>query len=98
MAKYITLEEAKAHLYVEHDADDNYILSCMNSAEANLARLVNRPLSECEEDGVLPADLKHAVLILVGKYYAFREGTNYSKANEAPFTLANLFIPYRKEE
>lgn len=94
---YITLSEAKHHLYVDHALDDPYIESCISAAEDALCGMLNRPLAEVAPDGELPPALKHALKILVGKFYANREGDHYTKAQEAAFTLANLFMYYRKE-
>lgn len=95
---YISLEEAKAHLNVEHDEDDVYITSLIETAEEQLANCINRPLSDVlKEDGTIPTPLRHAIKILVAKLYAYREGDTIGKAQEASFTLANLFMPYRRE-
>lgn len=95
---YITLEEAKAHLNVGHDEDDVYITSLIETAEEQLANCINRPLSEVlKDDGTLPAPLRHAIKILVAKLYAYREGDALGNVRDASFTLANLFMPYRRE-
>lgn len=94
---YITLEEAKAHLYVEHNEDDEYIRSLIEVAEENLVHLINRPISEVLKEGQLPAPLKHVLKLLIGKLYAYREGDRPNRIEEAAFTLPSLFMPYRKE-
>lgn len=94
---YVALEDAKRHLVVEHNEDDAYIESLIAAAETSVSHMVNRPLSELEVDGELPADLVHAIRIVIGKLYAYREGDVVGRAAEAAFTLASLFLPYRKE-
>lgn len=82
---------------VEHSEDDDYIQELIESAEDNLRHLINQPLEDVLIDGRLPPSLMHAIKILVGKFYAFREGDKVGKAEDVSFTLANLFMPYRKE-
>lgn len=94
---YVTLEEAKKHLVVEHDEDDAYIESLIAVAEDTVANFVNQPLADLEKDGSLPASLVHAIKITIGKLYAYREGDAPVRSVEVPFTLAALFMPYRKE-
>ncbi len=96
---YVSLEEAKRHLYVEHNEDDEYIFSLIETAEENLSDLINRPLWDVEKSGEkLPAPLKHCVLLLIGNLYANREGTRVGKVQQVPYTLANLYMPFRKEK
>lgn len=39
---YVTLEEAKAHLLVIHDSDDDLIQACIDAAESYSAQFMNR--------------------------------------------------------
>lgn len=95
---YLSLEEAKDHLNVEHDEDDVYIMSLIETAEEQLANCINRPFSEVlKKDGTLPTPLRHAIKILAARLYAYREGDVVGRVQEASFTLANLFMPYRRE-
>lgn len=93
----MTLEYLKKHLNVDHDEDDAYIGSLLEVATSTLEHLLNRPLSEVELNGELPAPLKHSIRMLVAKLYEYREGDKPGKAEEVAFTLSNLFLPYRKE-
>ena len=94
---YITLQDVKAHLYVDYTDEDEYLTHLISVAESSVANLINRPLSDVVVDGILPTPLKHAMLLLVGKYYAHREGEMGKGSMEVPFTLASLFMPYRLE-
>lgn len=94
---YITLEEAKAQVVCEHNEDDAYISSLIEVAEANLQHLINRPLDEVLEAGQLPAPLKHTIKMLIAKLYREREGDVQTRSVEVGYTLANLYMPYRRE-
>lgn len=43
---YVTLEQAKAHLLVIHDSDDDLIMQNIDAAEAYAANYMNRPAIE----------------------------------------------------
>lgn len=43
---YVTLEQAKEHLMVIHDSDDNLIQDCIDAAESYAAGYMNRPAIE----------------------------------------------------
>lgn len=43
---YLTLEQAKAHLLVIHDSDDQLIQECIDAAESYAATYMNRPAIE----------------------------------------------------
>lgn len=49
---YVTLEQAKAHLLVIHDFDDQVIRDCIDAAESYAATYMNRP--EIEDNPVNP--------------------------------------------
>lgn len=96
MSKYLTLAEAKAHLRVEFDEEDNLIEGYIDSAFALIENLIERPLSEVEVEGRFPKDLKHAALLLIGNWYANREGYTMGNTRELPFGIASLIGIYKK--
>jgi len=77
----VTLERARAHLNVTHDADDELIAHYIEAAEDYAEKYLGRSLDDLLEeiyteppsDAVLPASIEQAVLLLVGGYYALRE-------------------------
>lgn len=78
----VTLERAKAHVYVTHDDDDELIQHYLDAAEDYAAKFMGRDslddLAEIDSDqpsegGKLPASVEQAVLLLMGDFYALRE-------------------------
>lgn len=92
---FVTLEEAKQHLRVDHDEDDEYITSLIEVGESAIQNYINRPYSEVLEDGELPTPLRHAIKIQIAKLYEYREGDRAGSTSEVPFALAALVMPYR---
>ena len=74
----LTLAEAKAHLYVIHDASDADITACISAAEDYIAQFLGRavPWDDGAEPPVevpVPASIKQACKLLVGDYFENRE-------------------------
>lgn len=93
---YTPLNKAKEHLRVDFNEDDNYILDLIQTAECVLERDIDRPLCELEQsNGMLPAALQHAVMLLIGTWYANRESVVFSNAIECPQTYWYLINTYR---
>lgn len=98
MPTYISLEEAKKHLNVDHDEDDDFIIELIDTAEDYLSGLLRRPLVEVEQDsGELPPALRHALRMLVARFYADREGYRVGRVTELAFSLGSLIGRYRLE-
>ena len=94
---YITLEDIKRHLNVDYEEDDQYLVDLIESAEAAIERFIQHPLKEVEDSsGMLPADLKHAIRLMVGGFYANREPAAFAASSEIPFGLHFLLIQHRK--
>lgn len=97
----VTLEEAKAHLRVDHDTDDELIkalcLSCTQMAEHILQRaLITREGVEgygTSTDDV-PKAIKQWILLHVGFFYENREAAT-SGANATLPRLDALLDPFR---
>ena len=72
---YITLEEAKKHLLVDPDfnEDNEYIQALINTAEEAVSLNINTKLTAIADGGELPSSVKSAVLLLIGNLYANRE-------------------------
>jgi len=87
----ITLEVAKAHLRVDFDDDDGIIEKMIAAASDHLASIgVDRDATP------LPPAVEHAVLLLVGHFFANREAAS----NPAPVAIAigvdRLIAPYQQ--
>ena len=89
---YITLEEAKKHLLVDPDfnEDNEYIQALINTAEEAVSLNINTNLTAIADGGELPSSVKSAVLLLIGNLYANREPVAYTAVNKVPYTFDYL--------
>lgn len=89
----ITLDDAKRHLNVTDTADDTLIEAKIEAAEAWVSRWLTIPLSEMT---TVPADLKQAVLMVVGHFYENREASLIGiSAEEVPFGVRDIIDQHR---
>lgn len=97
MKMYIDAEDIKKHLNIDYDEDDGYLTQLVEAAESAIERFIQQPLEQLEdENGDIPAALKHAVRLMVGGFYANREPVAFATATEIPFGLMFLVMQYRK--
>lgn len=75
--------------------DDEYIKALCLAAENAVENHIARPLSEITDDGKLPPAVKHAILLLVGHFYANRESVSFATASEIPLAYQYLLQPYK---
>ena len=97
---YLTIDDMKKHLNVDHDEDDAYIRDLMEVAEDSVATWLNRPRSEPHRDGACPHEvlkpsIVHAIRLLVGTWYASRESVTFGSASELPNGVAFLLMPLK---
>ncbi len=92
---YLTKDIVKNHLNVDQDFhdDDIYIDHLISACESAVAKRLNlKSLGNLMTDqGYLPDDVTHAVLLLIGNLYANREPVAYGNAVKIPHTLELLF-------
>lgn len=91
----VSLDEAKAHLNVDSDADDEVITSCVEDAEAFIGAYVDCPMTA---EGA-PNPVKRAVKMLAGAMYLNREAgllDPESRTGDAPVDVFDLIAPFRK--
>ena len=93
---YVTLADLKQHLRVEYTADDSYLTTLIDVAEAAIGNELGKPLAEFVTDGTLPTPLQHAIKLLAGDLYNNRESVAFATPHEVPRTLGYLLAPYKK--
>jgi uncharacterized phage protein (predicted DNA packaging) len=93
---YITVEDLKKHLNVDHSEDDDYIGELSEVAEDAVAEYLNRPISDFVTDGKLKASVRHAIRLLVGTWYASRESVAFASPSVLPDGVYALLMPLRR--
>lgn len=95
---YLNLELIKNHLNLQNFSDDDTYLQHLGSAvEFVVERDIDKKLTTIaqENGGELPPSLLHAMLLLVGTYYANRENVSYASCVEVPKTYQYICDLYR---
>ncbi len=95
---YLNLELIKTHLNLQDFSDDDKYLQHLGSAvEFVVERDIDKKLTTIaqENGGELPPSLLHAMLLLLGSYYANRENISYASCVEVPKTYAYICDLYR---
>lgn len=95
---YLNLELIKTHLNLQNFSDDDKYLQHLGSAvEFVVERDIDKKLSKIAEEngGEFPPSLLHAMLLLLGTYYANRENISYASCVEVPKTYAYICDLYR---
>lgn len=90
--RFLTLEECKRHLVVDHNDDDAMITAMATTAEDAIENELNRNLSNDYE--VLPSPIKSAMLLYLGSLYNNREG--FSTLKSEPTAQMRSLIQYYK--
>lgn len=93
---YITVEDLKKHLNVDHSEDDAYIEELSEVAEDAVAEYLNRPIADFVTDGKLKASVRHAIRLLVGTWYASRESVAFASPSVLPDGVYALLMPLRR--
>lgn len=95
---YLNLELIKTHLNLQNFSDDDKYLQHLGSAvEFVVERDIDKKLTTIaqENGGELPPSLLHAMLLLLGSYYANRENISYASCVEVPKTYQYICDLYR---
>lgn len=94
---YIFVDEIKKHLNIDQEfyADDEYLAQLEDVAEIVVARHIGRDLKTLEDsDHQIPAPLRHAMLLLIGNFYANRESVSYASTSKVPNSYEYLLALY----
>lgn len=96
---FLTLAQLKKHLNIDatFTADDEYITSLGDVAEAIVSKHLGFELSEIAENngGSLPAPIVHAMFLFVGNLYMNRESVSVANFNNIPFSYEYLIGLYK---
>lgn len=94
----VTLEEAKKHLRIDHDLDDEYIAqlceACTRQCEHELERSIFGESGLAETVADVPKGIKIWVLLHVGTLYENRDSGSVAQVTESPYLFA-LIQPYK---
>ncbi len=91
----VDLDTAKQHLNITFDTDDALVERLIATASEWLDSRLGYSIATKYPDGA-PAPLDHAVLLLVGHWYANREATLVGvNAAPLPFGLVDIVNDYR---
>lgn len=97
MMRYLTLEALKQQLVINQDFtdDDDYLESIGETVEDIVEQQIDKPLEDVVEDndGVLPAPLKHAMKMLAEYLYDNR-GSAENNIPDAYYYLCKLYRQY----
>lgn len=91
----VTLAEAKSHLRVEFDDDDEDIEAYVDAAQAHLETMLGYEIAE--EFEAPPADLKEAVRQIAARFYENREAVvTGTIATELPIGVQDIVRSRRR--
>lgn len=94
--RYLTLEQCKAHAYIDHNEDDALVELYATAAEDSIENYLECPLSDFEESpGVLPSSLTSAMLLFFATLYANREGFS-TMASQPSASILALVSKYKR--
>lgn len=96
----VTLDEAKAHLRIDHDAEDELIGTYLAAATQSAADFIHRPIPWTDGEGApveVPAPVKAAILLILGDLYEHREGRFVGTTPVDNPAVQMLLWPYRMQ-
>lgn len=94
----VTLKEAKQHLNIDYDDDDDYISDLIETAKEVIASDIGLSQDQTLDDVFaqgLPRKLSHAIKILVNTYYFNREAISTQETKPVGLGYYHLIQPYK---
>lgn len=89
---YLSINDVKRHLIIDHSDDDLLLADLITVAEDAVRRDLNlyslKDIEDC--NGMLPASVMQAMLLLIGTLYANRESVSYGQAHIVPHSYEYL--------
>lgn len=95
----VSLALFKKHVRADDFADDDeYLSHLLEVAEETVIIATNHTGQELLDgnNGVVPAPLQHAIMMLAAHWYNQRESVSSVQMHEVPDSLQALVKPYRK--
>ena len=89
----VTLDEAKTHLRIQHDEEDEYLEGLIAQAQA-----AAEAFCRVEFGNTAPEPVRLAVLLFVGFYYENRDIPDMTTFKAMRMAFENLLYPYRDPE
>lgn len=89
----VTLAELKAHLRIEHDAEDTLLSSLLAQAQAAAEDFCRADFSETQ-----PEPVRLAVLLMASHFYEYRDSSDRSAYSTMIRAFQALLYPYRTIE
>ena len=86
----LTIEEAKAHLRIQHDEEDELIEGFIAQAQA-----VAEDYCRVQFEDTAPEPVRLAVLLMVSHYYENRDNPDRQVYMTMRIAFENLLYPYR---
>lgn len=96
-----TIDEIKQHCRIDFDDEDTLLAIYLSASISKAENFINRVLKERlddienETDLLVTQDIKLALLLIIGHWYANREDTSVGEFKSIPMGFKALLEPYR---
>lgn len=93
---FLSVEKCKKHLNIDKDftEDDQYLMALSEVAEEIVQRHIGYRFEDILVDGQLPMSIQHAMLLLIGHFYANRESVTFGSATVLPHAYEYILDLY----
>lgn len=96
----VTLADAKAHLRIEHAAEDALITGYLLAAAQWFEKETGQSLEDVPTDdmGQIPQLIKQAILLIVGHWFENREAAGPLTIKTIPLAVESIVAQFAKPE